>query len=175
MHVDLAAAMNIEAGDRVQVLYGSEMGKQGVIERINRKTNQVVVTGTNLKRSFWHPEPGPGKPSIVSVECPIHITNVGILDPVTKRVTRVKRRYMMNGECVRISKLSGSAMPEPIDVPKNERSELWLKHVEKNAIVPKLHRGAMKEDVFGNKQHFRTLVDIMYQQKTRKKSDQTPE
>merc|ERR1712187_994315 len=116
---------NVQVGDRVQVLFGSEKGTQGIVGQILRKTNQVVVTGANLKRSFWNPEPGPGRPSIISVECPIHITNVVLLDPVTKRPTRVKRRYMMDGECVRISKASGCAMPEPVPVGRNEREELW--------------------------------------------------
>merc|ERR1711918_178414 len=106
--------MNIMVGDRVQVLYGSEKGKLGVIGRIFREKNQVLVTGVNMKRSFWHPEPGPGRPSIVSVECPIHVTNVVLIDPVTKQPTRVKRRYMMDGECVHIEGLWGrDARPRP--------------------------------------------------------------
>merc|ERR1719356_101925 len=155
--------MNVMVGDRVQVLFGSEKGKQSIITRIDRGQNQVIVSGVNLKRSFWHPEPGPGKPSIVSVECPIHITNVILLDPVTKQPTRVKRRYMMNGECVRISKVSGSAMPEPVPVGVSEREVLWAKHVSNNAEQEKTRRGPMKEDVFGNRDHFKTLVRIVRQ------------
>eukprot|EP00913_Durusdinium_trenchii_P000079 g71.t1 len=97
-------------GDRVRVLYGTEKGKYGVISRILHDKNQVVVNGTNLKRSFWHPEPGPGKPSRVTVELPIHVTNVALIDPVTKQPTRVKRRYTMNGEGVRISKPNSGDM-----------------------------------------------------------------
>eukprot|EP00931_Biecheleriopsis_adriatica_P073040 TRINITY_DN47402_c0_g1_i1.p1 TRINITY_DN47402_c0_g1~~TRINITY_DN47402_c0_g1_i1.p1 ORF type:complete len:260 (-),score=52.65 TRINITY_DN47402_c0_g1_i1:12-791(-) len=159
--VDLAREMNILVGDRVKVLYGSEKGKLGVVGRIDRDKNQVIVTGVNLKRSFWHPEPGPGKPSIVSVECPIHITNVVPLDPVTKQPTRVKRRYMMNGECVRISKVSGCAMPDPVPVGINEREDLWKKHEEGVLREEKARRGPMKEDVFGNKAHFQTLVRLV--------------
>merc|ERR1719391_1467552 len=125
--------MNVLVGDRVRVLFGSEKGREGVVSRIDVEKNQVIVSGINLKRSFWHPEPGPGKPSIVSVECPIHITNVVLLDPVTKQPPRVKRRYMMDGECVRISKVSGSAMPEPVPVGVSEREVLWAKHVSSNA------------------------------------------
>mmetsp|Transcript_35004 Transcript_35004/g.63071 ORF Transcript_35004/g.63071 Transcript_35004/m.63071 type:complete len:244 (+) Transcript_35004:228-959(+) len=165
MKVDLARAMNISVGDRVQVLYGSEKGKLGVVGRIDIEKNQVIVTGVNLKRSFWHPEPGPGKPNIVSVECPIHVTNVVLLDPVTKRPTRVKRRYMMNGECVRISKVSGSAMPDPVPVAINEREDLWRKHEESVLREDKSRRGTMKEDVFGNKSHFQTLVRLVRDQK----------
>jgi len=164
--VDLAKEMNIYVGDRVRVLYGSEKGRQGVISRILKDENQVIVSGINVKRSFWHPEPGPGKPSIVSIECPIHITNVVLLDPVTKQPTRVKRRYMMSGECVRISKASGSAMPAPVPVGLSEREVLWAKH-ESNALVrEKSRRGSMKEDVFGNKSHFKALVSILRTKQT---------
>lgn len=159
--VDLAREMNIKVGDRVRVLYGSEKGKMGVIGRIDVDKNQVIVTGVNLKRSFWHPEPGPGKPSIATVECPIHVTNVVLLDPVTKQPTRVKRRYMMNGESVRISKVSGCAMPDPVPVGINEREVLWKKHEESVLREQKARRGPIKEDVFGNKAHFKTLVRLV--------------
>mmetsp|Transcript_74901 Transcript_74901/g.231593 ORF Transcript_74901/g.231593 Transcript_74901/m.231593 type:complete len:244 (-) Transcript_74901:42-773(-) len=159
--VDLAALMNITEGDRVQILYGNEKGKQGIVGRVNRDKNQVLVTGANLKRTFWHPEPGPGRPNLMSVECPIHITNVVLLDPVTKQPTRVKRRYTMNGECVRISKVSGCAMPDPVPVERNEREELWAKHRETWWAKDKARRGPMKEDVFGNKEYFKALVRIV--------------
>ncbi|CAE7537048.1 rplX [Symbiodinium sp. KB8] len=159
--LDLAREMNIKVGDRVRVLYGSEKGKHGVISRIIRDKNQVIVSGVSLKRSFWHPDPGPGKPSIVSVECPIHITNVVLVDPVTKQPTRVKRRYMMNGEGVRISKVSGCAMPEPVAVGLNEREVLWKQHEEGVLRQTKERRGPPKEDIFGNKEHFKTLVRLV--------------
>lgn len=165
LKVDLAREMGIKVGDRVQVLYGSEMGSQGIISRILRDKNQVIISGINLKRSFWHPEPGPGKPSIVSVECPMHVTNVILLDPVTKQPTRVKRRFTMNGECVRISKVSGSAMPDPVPVGVSEREVLWAKHESRSLVQAKDRRGSMSEDVFGNRSYFKTLVRILQRRK----------
>ncbi|CAK9057665.1 unnamed protein product [Durusdinium trenchii] len=153
--------MGVMVGDRVRVLYGTEKGKYGVISRILHDKNQVVVNGTNLKRSFWHPEPGPGKPSRVTVELPIHVTNVALIDPVTKQPTRVKRRYTMNGEGVRISKVSGCAMPEPVPVRPNERELLWKKHEETVLLQSKDRRGPPKEDIFGNKEHFKSLVRLV--------------
>eukprot|EP00415_Alexandrium_ostenfeldii_P001003 UN1003 len=153
--------MGIKEGDRVQILYGTEKGKQGIVGRVNRDKNTVLVTGANLRRTFWHPEPGPGRPNLMSVECPIHITNVVLLDPVTKQPTRVKRRYTMNGECVRVSKVSGCAMPAPVPVERNEREELWAKHRETWWAKDKAHRGPPKEDIFGNKEHFKALVRIV--------------
>eukprot|EP00929_Paragymnodinium_shiwhaense_P099715 TRINITY_DN61505_c0_g1_i1.p1 TRINITY_DN61505_c0_g1~~TRINITY_DN61505_c0_g1_i1.p1 ORF type:complete len:239 (+),score=62.71 TRINITY_DN61505_c0_g1_i1:187-903(+) len=173
--IDLAQIMGIKVGDRVRILYGREKGSEGIVGKILREDNQVIVRGANLRRSFWHPEPGPGKPSIMSVECPVHVTNVVLLDPVTKTPTRVKRRYMMNGECVRVSKVSGCAMPDPIEVGPNEREILYEKHKEQNAAVAKERRGTMKEDVFGNKKYFQMLVGIMRDRQTRQAEEQKAE
>merc|ERR1711933_568966 len=87
-------------------------------------------------------------------------TNVTLVDPVTKQPTRVKRRYMMNGECVRISKISGSAMPSPVPVGLNEREVLWAKHRKEVLEADKSRRGPLKEDVFGDKEYFKALVRI---------------
>ncbi|CAK0853077.1 unnamed protein product, partial [Prorocentrum cordatum] len=171
-----------QVGDRVRVLFGQEKGKLGIVGRVISEKNQVVVTGVNLARSFWHPEPGPGKPSIVSVECPIHAacpandpprgspaTPAGSLTPAavppaplgrhgragrrgnSSKATRIKRRYMMDGTCVRISKVSGSAMPAPVPVGVNEREQLYALHEAKWLREDKSRRGPPKEDFFGNK------------------------
>eukprot|EP00746_Dinoflagellata_sp_MGD_P002408 gnl/MRDRNA2_/MRDRNA2_104676_c0_seq1.p1 gnl/MRDRNA2_/MRDRNA2_104676_c0~~gnl/MRDRNA2_/MRDRNA2_104676_c0_seq1.p1 ORF type:complete len:231 (-),score=33.81 gnl/MRDRNA2_/MRDRNA2_104676_c0_seq1:64-756(-) len=158
--VDLAKEMNIEEGDLVQVLYGSEQGKQGIVRRIIRTKNQVVLTGLNLKRSFWQPDPAPGKPSIVSIEAPIHITNVAPIDPVIKKPTRIKKRYMMNGECVRISKVSGCAMPEPLEQKHHVNDDLWRRH-QAMLARPKDRRGPPPESTYKDKAHFQMLVKIL--------------
>lgn len=165
--VDMAREFNLVVGDRVKVLFGPEKGSLGIVGRIWHDKNQVLVTGINTKRTFWHPEPGPGKPSLMTVEAPIHITNVVLVDPVTKNPTRVKRRYMMNGEMVRISKVSGCAMPAPVPVGVNEREALWAKFREQSLEKDKMRRGPLKEDVFGAKEHFKTLVRIFRQSRER--------
>jgi large subunit ribosomal protein L24 len=120
VHIDMAKAFNIVKGDLVQVLYGRDSGNTGVVSQILRQTNQVVVTGCNIVRSYRPSEAerqmNPTLPSQIAVEAPIHVTNVVPLDPVTKKPTRIKRRYSMSGDCVRISKVSGSAMPDPVPV-----------------------------------------------------------
>ncbi|XP_026194531.1 39S ribosomal protein L24, mitochondrial [Cyclospora cayetanensis] len=110
--VDLAKHLNIKEGDLVRVLHGRDQNRSGIVLKIDSRKNTVIVEGCNLKRSFWSPRSA--GPSILTEEMPIHITNVSLLDPITKRPTRVKRRYTMQGECVRISKISGCAMPEPL-------------------------------------------------------------
>jgi ribosomal protein L24 len=147
VHIDMISAFNIGEGDLVQVLYGRDAGNTGVISKVIPGTNQVIVSGCNVVRSFRPSEAerqlNPSLPEQVAVEAPIHITNVAPLDPVTKKPTRIKRRYSMTGECVRISKLSGSAMPSPVPVTPT-LGALAVRH--KSAIKAGLRRGAPISD-----------------------------
>ncbi|CAK0853076.1 unnamed protein product, partial [Prorocentrum cordatum] len=76
---------------------------------------------------------------------------VGRVISEKNQATRIKRRYMMDGTCVRISKVSGSAMPAPVPVGVNEREQLYALHEAKWLREDKSRRGPPKEDFFGNK------------------------
>lgn len=155
VNFDMAKEMNIECGDRVQILFGRDQGKQGIIRHMLRKKNQVIVTNMNMKQTFW--SKNLNGPSLATVEMPIHITNVALIDPVMKKPTRVKRRYTMFGEGVRISKLSGSAMPEPSVVIDHPRDKEWKLH-QCNKL-PKPVRGPLKDEV-KDKRHWQMLQRI---------------
>ena len=120
VHVNMISAFNLHVGDLVQVLYGRDKGSHGVIRKVLPGTNQVIVSGCNVVKSYRPTDAerqlNSRLPGLVPVEAPIHVTNVVPLDPVTKKPTRIKRRYSMTGECVRISKVSGCAIPDPVPV-----------------------------------------------------------
>lgn len=116
--VDLATCLNMQVGDLVQVLHGQDQNRQGVILKIFHRKNQLIVENCNMRAVFWNHKAQKGEPSLITQEMPIHVTNVALVDPVVKKPTIVKRRYMMNGECVRICKLSGSSLPQPVAVAK---------------------------------------------------------
>ena len=131
VHINMVAAFNLQLGDLVQVLYGRDKGHCGVIRKILSESNQVIVSGCNVVKSYRtsdaEKQVNPTIPGYLMVEAPIHITNVVPLDPVTKKPTRIKRRYSMTGECVRISKVSGCAMPEsvPVSPSLSDRALNW--------------------------------------------------
>eukprot|EP00397_Hematodinium_sp_SG-2012_P046534 GEMP01052612.1.p1 GENE.GEMP01052612.1~~GEMP01052612.1.p1 ORF type:complete len:214 (+),score=38.10 GEMP01052612.1:194-835(+) len=156
VHIDLAREMNIRKGDLVQVLHGRDQGNQGVIRHIMKKKNQVIVTGMNMKKTFWSPKAE--GPSLTTIEMPIHVTNVALIDPVIKKPTRVKRRYTMNGEGVRISKLSGCAMPEPSVVTDHANDVAWK--LRQNVMkIDKAYRGPLKDEV-KDKRHWQMLQRV---------------
>ena len=91
----------IKKGDLVQVISGAKQdrggdrGKQGKVLRVFPEANRVLVEGINrvTKHTRAGQSQGGGKTGgIEIVEAPIHISNVAIVDPETKKPTRVGYR-----------------------------------------------------------------------------------
>ena len=80
--------MNFKVGDEVVVIAGSDKGKTGKIVKTLRDENKVIVEGVNIVKKHQKAtaqETG----GIVEMAAPIHASNVMIVDPKTKKRTRV--------------------------------------------------------------------------------------
>lgn len=97
--------MKLKVGDKVVVIAGKDKGKEGKIIETLRKENRVIVEGVNVVKK--HVKPNQGQPgSIVEKEAPIHASNVMIIDPKTKKRTRIGYSFDKNGKKMRIAKKS---------------------------------------------------------------------
>ncbi|SJN26289.1 LSU ribosomal protein L24p (L26e) [Microbacterium esteraromaticum] len=92
---------NIKKGDLVQVMTGrkqdkgGDRGKQGKVLDILGEQNRVVVEGVNYvtrHTRVGQTQRGTKTGGIETVEAPIHISNVAVVDPSTKKPTRVGHR-----------------------------------------------------------------------------------
>ena len=84
--------MNIKKGDLVQVISGKDKGLQGKVIQAFPDTDKVIVEGINrVTRHLKVDEPRFGSKTggIVTVEAPIHVSNVMLVDPETKKPTRI--------------------------------------------------------------------------------------
>ena len=83
--------MNLKVGDKVIVIAGSNKGKEGTIKKVLKKENRVIIEGLNLVKKH---QKGNGQESggILEVEAPIHASNVMIIDPKTKKPTRIGKK-----------------------------------------------------------------------------------
>ena len=99
--------MKFKTGDKVVVITGKDKGKEGKITKILRDENKVVVEGINIAKKHVKPN-GQTAGSIVEMEMPIHASNVMIVDPKTKKGTRIGHDTDKNGKKIRISKKSNS-------------------------------------------------------------------
>lgn len=101
--------MNFKTGDKVVVIAGKDKGKEGVITTVLRKENRVVVEGVNVVKKHIKPN-GQQAGSIVSVEAPIHASNVMIKDPKTGKPTRIGHTIDKKGNKIRVAKKSNESL-----------------------------------------------------------------
>ena len=94
----------IRKGDEVVVMAGRDKGKRGtVLRRIDAQ--HVVVEGVNRVKKNQRPNPMPGvQGGIVDKDLPIHVSNVALFNPATKKADRVGVKTLQDGRKVRIFK-----------------------------------------------------------------------
>ena len=89
---------NIKKGDLVQVISGrtqargGDRGKQGKVIEVLVDQNRVIVEGINYVTKHvrvGQTDRGTKTGGIETVEAPIHVSNVAVVDPSTKKPTRV--------------------------------------------------------------------------------------
>ncbi len=102
--------MRIKKGDKVVVIAGSNKGKEGTVSAVLAKENKVVVTGVNVRKKHVKPNQAQPEGKIVEKEAPIHVSNVALVDPKTKKGTRIGHTVDKNGKKIRISKKSNESL-----------------------------------------------------------------
>lgn len=98
--------MYIKKGDKVVVISGHDKGKEGIVQRAYPSLNKVVVEGVNIKKKHRKPTQQVPEGSIVEIYAPIDASNVALIDPKTKKPTRVGFQ-VIKGKKVRVAKKSG--------------------------------------------------------------------
>jgi len=97
----------IRKGDEVVVVTGRDKGKRGtVLRRIDAQ--HVVVEGVNRVKKHQRPNPMKGVAGgIVDKDMPIHVSNVALFNPATKKADRVGSKTLQDGRKVRVFKANG--------------------------------------------------------------------
>ena len=97
----------IRKGDEVVVLSGRDKGKRGsVLRRVDAE--HVVVEGVNRVKKHQRPNPMKGQNGgIVDKDMPIHISNIALFNPATKKADRVGVKTLDDGRKVRVFKSNG--------------------------------------------------------------------
>lgn len=104
-----AQKCRIKKGDRVIVVTGKNRGKSGEVSKVFPSEGRVLVGGVNLVRR--HLKVSAGNPhGIVEREAKIHISNVALVDPVTKKPTKVGFKFLEDGTKARYAKDSGEIL-----------------------------------------------------------------
>ena len=100
----------IRKGDNVVVITGRDKGKRGDVTRVV-DAEHVIVSGINQVKKHQRPNPMKGEQGgIVTKDMPIHVSNVALFNPVTKKADRVGFRMMEDGRKVRFFKSNGELL-----------------------------------------------------------------
>ena len=97
--------MNFKVGDEVVVIAGSDKGKTGKIVKTLKNENKVIVEGVHVVKKHQKPN-GQETGGILEVAAPINASNVMIIDPKTKKGTRIGHKTEKDGKKIRISRKS---------------------------------------------------------------------
>lgn len=98
-----APKLKLRQGDRVMVLTGKDIGKEGVITRVIPERRTVIVEGVNLSKRHQRPTKSTMQGGIIDKDMPIPISNVALVCPSCGKTSRVGYR-IEGGEKRRVCK-----------------------------------------------------------------------
>jgi len=81
--------MKIKKDDNVIVVAGKDKGKTGKVLRAFPRLGKVIIMGVNVKKIHKKPRKQSDKGEIIDQAAPIDVSNVALIDPKTKKPTRV--------------------------------------------------------------------------------------
>jgi large subunit ribosomal protein L24 len=103
--------MKIKKGDHVVVTAGKDKGATGTVIAAYPDQNRVVVQGVNMvkknKKVTNQGVRGAKEGGITTQEASIHVSNVQLVDPESKRPARVGYQVNSEGRKVRVLRPSG--------------------------------------------------------------------
>ena len=80
--------MKIRTGDNVLVIAGNDKGRTGEVIAVDRGRGRVTVQGVNVRTKHKKPTQQNPQGERIEQECPIHASNVMLVDPATGEGTR---------------------------------------------------------------------------------------
>ncbi len=83
--------MKVKIGDNVKILAGKDRGKEGKVLKTLKKKDKVVVEGINIVKKHSKPNNTNDKGGIFSVEAPIHVSNVKVIE-ATKTAKKADKK-----------------------------------------------------------------------------------
>ncbi len=109
--------MKYKTGDKVIIIAGKDKGNTGRISKVLKNENKVIVEGQNLVKKHIKPNANDQNGGIVSVEAPIHASNVMFMDEKTNK--RVRKPVTTTKETKKENKEVKKAAPKKAKAKKD--------------------------------------------------------
>lgn len=101
--------MKIKVNDNVIVLAGKDRGKEGKVIATIAEEEKVIVEGVNVVKKHQKNRYQEKSGEVIEKAMPIHVSNVALIDPKTKKPTRIGYE-IKDGKKVRVAKKSGQTV-----------------------------------------------------------------
>jgi large subunit ribosomal protein L24 len=99
--------IRLKKDDTVVVRTGKYKGKTGKIVATHPRENKVTVEGVNIVKKHVKPTKANPQGGIVELTKPIWVSKVAIVDPSTKKASRIGYQLDKEGNKTRVFKSSG--------------------------------------------------------------------
>lgn len=97
--------MKIHKDDKVKVITGKDKGKVGKVLRTFSDKDRVLVEGVNIVKRHVKPGTISKEGGIISIERPLHVSNVMVVDSKSARPVRIGYKVVEDKK-YRINKLT---------------------------------------------------------------------
>ncbi len=81
--------MKIKKGDKVVVIAGRDRGREGVVERVYKKSGKVVVPGINQYKKHIKKSDKSPKGGVVEIPRPLDVSKLMVKCPKCEKLTRL--------------------------------------------------------------------------------------
>ena len=99
--------IRLKKGDTVQVLSGKYKGKTGKVVTTHPSLNKVTVEGINIVKKHIKPNREHPQGDIVEITKPIWVSKVAIVEPTSKKPSRIGYKVDKDGNKTRVFKKNG--------------------------------------------------------------------
>jgi large subunit ribosomal protein L24 len=93
--------LEIKKGDTVKVIAGKSKGRQGKVKEVISVDDRVIVENANMMTKVTRPTQKNPRRDFIKLEAPLHRSNVMLVCPNCKKVTRVAHEILPDGRKVR--------------------------------------------------------------------------
>ncbi|MDB5184536.1 MAG: ribosomal protein [Candidatus Saccharibacteria bacterium] len=99
--------IRLKKGDTVVVRAGKDKGKTGTILAVHPLLNKVTVEGLNIAKKHVKPSQSHPQGAIVELTKPIWVSKVSIVEPTSKKASRIGYNLTEDGKKTRVFKRTG--------------------------------------------------------------------
>jgi large subunit ribosomal protein L24 len=99
--------IRLKKGDTVIVLAGKYKGQTGKITAVHPKDNKVTVEGINIVKKSVKPNQANPQGGIIEITKPLWVSKVAIVEPTSKKPSRIKFNIADDGTKTRVFTKTG--------------------------------------------------------------------